>query len=280
MDVTPGAFTRRSHAAKSLLQYAQRSVPSSALSKLTVRSSGMSAHECGQVCWSEEIGRTFPDSDEIVELRSSEGTWVSTSLLLPRRWVTLGELYLLQHFFIDAMLVRPLLKPLSQNDDGQFSGQTIYKGFQACVGRRQACNGEDDILASYVWRHGATGSMPRRCDVHQRETKVVVALLWRWFKECAPTQAAEHTKIIQDHDLWEHCLVPGIPVLALVLTTSWSRAIHRDKVVAPLFGVWLTLSGCVQTGGNFGFPLHGWRHTATFQRDAFVRLRGMVVPTS
>jgi hypothetical protein len=87
----------------------------------------------------------------------------------------------------------------------------------------------------------------------------VVVLLWQWFQRCCPVQARQHWKIIDDHGLWEQCLVAEVPILSLVLTTSWARAMHEDKVAAPLFGIWLDGRGG-QTGGNFGFPSFGWRH--------------------
>ena len=84
-------------------------------------------------------------------------------------------------------------------------------------------------------------------------------LLWQWFQRCCPVQARQHWKIIDDCALWEHCLVAGVPVLSLVLTTSWARAMHEDTVAAPLFGIWLDGRGR-QEGGDFGFPSLGWRH--------------------
>ena len=82
----------------------------------------------------------------------------------------------------------------------------------------------------------------RRLQAHVCDTTLIVVLLWRWFLWTAPEQAAIHYHIIDQENLWDACLVPGIPILALVTTSTFERVLHTDAVSAPMFGVRLRLT--------------------------------------
>lgn len=73
----------------------------------------------------------------------------------------------------------------------------------------------------------------------------------------APERATQHTRIIDAHGLWDKCIVPGIPVLAIVVTVGWERIVHMDDMAAPMFSIWF---GGNQSGGNMCFPEFGFRH--------------------
>ena len=149
---------------------------------------------------------------------------------------------------------------MSGHQDGSQAGRVVHRGFQCAVGRRQKAQPDElDILWHYSMRKGAEEQMPLRCALNTLEAPVVVAMLWRWCLQCAPTVAGQLRQVVEDNDLWEHCLVPGIPVLAIVMTRSWERVIHEDPLAGPIFGIWWDPDGA-QTGGNLGFPQFGFRH--------------------
>lgn len=264
VDLGSAEFDRRRDVARRLLAVAL--VPQAAPQAVVLQRAATSAARIGSFCSSGDLPEIFPM--ELVELHN--GTqWVTTTMECPLGDIASArEVCLLQQFVADAQLVRRLVEPMSKNTDGSQSGRLVYHGFQACIGRRQRAKVEEpDILAHYRLRPDAVQNMPLRSKANDLQSQVVVRLLWRWFLQTASRQAAEHSRVISEHNLWDACIVPGIPVLSIVLTVGWQRVIHVDTVVAPLFGVWF---GGRQTGGNFAFPEYGLRHDDV--RDGNVRV--------
>jgi hypothetical protein len=142
-DIGHHTFVRRREAADRMLRYAMRKVVASTglypetARCVTCKASGSAP--LGHFCSSAIFPSVFPDSESAVELRDAEsGAWVTTTMLLPRSSTTLAELQLLRQFAANALLVRPMIQPMSAHQDGSQAGRVVHRGFQcATVGRRQ-----------------------------------------------------------------------------------------------------------------------------------------------
>ena len=95
VDIGHDTFVRRKEAADRMLRYAMRTGLNPEAARCVTCMASCSA-PLGHFCSSAIFPSVFPDSESAVELRDPLGTWVTTTMLLPRSSATPAELQLLE----------------------------------------------------------------------------------------------------------------------------------------------------------------------------------------